>query len=93
MTEMGSGSVMSTILKSSPYLARISLDVFWMYATLGRRVRKTRRAFERQLIIGGMSEADAKRISACFEELKNGITSMLRQGVASGLQRRSEHPI
>ena len=82
---MSSGSVMSTVLKSSPYLARMSLDVFWMYVTLGRRVRKTRRAFERQLIMAGMPETDAKRVSFCFEELKNGITGMLKQGMVGSL--------
>jgi hypothetical protein len=65
----------------------MSLDIFWIYATLGHRVRKTRKAFEKQLIMRGMSKTDAKRISACFEELKNGITGMVRQSVASSLQR------
>jgi len=41
--------------------------------------------------MGGMSETDAKRISACFEELKNGITGMLKQGVTGALQLRSEN--
>ena len=84
---------MSSVLKSSPYLARMSLEVFWMYATLGRRVRKTRRAFERELIMVGMSETDAKHISASFEVLKNGIAGVLKQGVVGGLEQRSEHNI
>ena len=69
----------------------MSLDVFWMYVTLGRRVRRTRRAFERQLIVEGMSETDAKSISVCFEELKNSITGMLKQGMVDGLRRTSDH--
>jgi hypothetical protein len=88
MTGMSAGSVMSTVLKSSPYLARISLDLFWMYITLGSRVRKTRKAFERQLIMEGMSKADAKRLSACFEDLKNNITGMLKQGVTGSFRQR-----
>jgi hypothetical protein len=85
---MSAGSVMSTVLKSSPYLARISLDLFWMYITLGSRVRKTRKAFERQLIREGMSKADAKRLSACFEDLKNNIMGMLKQGVTGSFRQR-----
>jgi hypothetical protein len=85
---MSAGSVMSTVLKSSPYLARISLDLFWVYITLGSRVRKTRKAFERQLIMEGMSKADAKRLSACFEDLKNNITGMLKQGVTGSFRQR-----
>jgi len=84
---MSSGKMMSTVLKSSPYLARMSVDVFWMYATLGRRVRKTKRAFERELIGGGMSKADARRISNCFDELKNSVNGMVKQGATSFLQR------
>jgi hypothetical protein len=87
MINMSAGSVMSTVFKSSPYLARMSLDFFWIYVTLVHRVHKTRRAFEKQLIFEGMSKADAQRISVCFEELKGNITGMMKQGVAGGLQQ------
>jgi hypothetical protein len=85
---MSAGSVMTTVVKSSPYLARMSMDLFWMYITLGRRVRKTRKAFEKQLMMEGMSKADAKRLSACFEDLKNNITGMLKQGVTGSFRQR-----
>lgn len=85
---MSVASTLTTMLKSSPYLARMSLDLFWTYLTLGQRVRKTRRAFEKQLIMQGMSKDNAKRLSACFEELKNNITSMLKQGMTKGFQSK-----
>ena len=85
---MSAGSVVSAVLKSSPYLARMSLDLFWMYLTLGHRVRKTRKAFEKQLIMEGMSKPDAKRLSACFEDLKNSVTGMLKQGVTGSFKQR-----
>jgi hypothetical protein len=88
MKEMSVASTLTTMIKSSPYLARMSLDLFWTYLTLGQRVRKTRRAFEKQLIMQGMSKDNAKRLSACFEELKNNITSMLKQGMTKGLQSK-----
>jgi len=84
---VSAASVMATVVKSSPYLARMSIDLFWMYVTLGYRVRKTRKAFEKQLIIGGMSKIDAKRLSACFEDLKNSITNMLKQGVTGSFRQ------
>jgi hypothetical protein len=86
MAKMSTASVFTTMIKSSPYLARMSLDLFWTYLTLGRRVRKTRKAFEKQLIMQGMSKEDAKRLSACYEELKNNITGMLKQGIAGGFR-------
>jgi len=81
---MSAASTVTAVMKSSPYLARISLSLFSMYLTLGRRVGKTRKAFEKQLMLQGMSKEDAKRLSECFEDLKNNITGMLRQGIRLG---------
>jgi hypothetical protein len=81
---VSAASVVTAVIKSSPHLAWMSLSLFWMYLTLGRRVSKTREAFEEQLIQQGMSKEDAKRLSACFEELKNNITGMLKQGIRFG---------
>ena len=82
---MSTTSVVTAVIKSSPHLARMSLSLFWIYLTLGRRVSKTRRAFEKQLIQRGVSKEDAKRLSACFEDLKNDITGMLKQGIRLGV--------
>jgi hypothetical protein len=81
---MSTASMATAVIKSSPYLARMSLSLLWMYLTLGRRVSKTRKAFEKQLIQQGMSKEDAKRLSACFEDLKDNITGMLKQGIRLG---------
>jgi len=62
----------------------MALSLLWMYLTLGRRVRKTRKAFEKQLVQQGMSKQDAKRLSVCFENLKDNITGMLKQGIRLG---------
>ena len=78
---MSTASVVTSVIKSSPYLALMFLSFFWMYLTLGRRVGKTRKAFEEQLIQQGMSKQDAKRLSACFEDLKDNITGMLKQNI------------
>jgi hypothetical protein len=81
---MSAASMVTAVIKSSPYLARLSLSLLWMYLTLGRRVSKTRKAFEKQLIQQGMSKEDAKRLSVCFEDLKNNITGILKQGIRLG---------
>ena len=85
--ETNSASIFTSLIKSSPHLARLSLSLFWTYVTLGGQVRKARRAFEKQLILQGMSNEDAKRLSACFEELKNSITGMLKQGITGSYER------
>jgi len=78
---MSAVSIFTTVIKSFPHLVLMALSLFWMYLTLGRKVRKTRKAFEKQLIQQGMSKEDAKRLSACFEDLKNSFTDMLKQGI------------
>jgi len=81
---MSAASMATAVIKSFPYLAWMFLSLLWMYLTLGRRVSKTRKAFEKQLVQQGMSKEDAKRLSACFEDLKDNITGMLKQGIRLG---------
>ncbi len=78
---MCAATVMVEVIKSSPYLAQMALSLGWMYLTLGSRVRKTRRAFEKELVKQGVSQENAERLSFCFEELKRNVTGMLKQGI------------
>jgi len=84
---MSATSLMITVIKESPYLVRMLFDLLYTYLTLGSRVRRTRKAFEEQLILAGMSREEARRLSACFEELKNSVTSMLKHEII-GVQGR-----
>jgi hypothetical protein len=79
-------SIFATVFKSIPHLALLLLSLLWMYLTLGRRVRKTRKSFEKQLMQQGMAKQDAQRLSACFEDLKDSITGMLREGIAGNMR-------
>ena len=83
---MSSAAIVTSVVRSSPYLARMSLSLFWMYFTLGRRVSQTRRAFEEQLVRQGMSKEDARRLSSCFEDLKENITGTLKREITRPLQ-------
>ena len=85
-TKMSASAVFASLFKSAPHLIRMSLSLFAMYLTLGWRVRKTRRAFEKQLVLQGMSKDDAKRLSICYEELKNNVLTMLRRGFGRGFK-------
>ena len=85
---MTAASILKTLMKSLPYLAHMSLGLLWTYLPLGQRMQKIKRAFERQLIMQGMSEDGAKRLSVCFEELKNNIDSILKQGMTKGFQSK-----
>ena len=70
-------------LKSTPYIMLLSANLLWICLTLGYRVRRTRKAFEKQLTAQGMSKEDAKRLSANFENLKNEISGAIKQAVTS----------
>jgi hypothetical protein len=80
---MGAVSIVTSVFKSIPHLALVVLNLIWMYVTLGRRVRNTRRAFEKQLMQQGMSKQDAQHLSTCYEDLKNNVTGMLKQGITN----------
>jgi len=82
---VSAATVIVAVIKSSPSLVHTSLRLGWMYLTLDRRVRKTRRAFEQELVKHGVSQADAERLSFCFEELKRNITGMFKQGIRFGV--------
>jgi hypothetical protein len=85
---MSAASIVTAVIKDSPYLARMSFDLLYMYLTLGSRVKKTRKAFEEELVLAGMAKDDAVRLSSCYEQLKNSITSMLKQGIVRGRASR-----
>jgi hypothetical protein len=83
---MSAATLVTTVIKSTPYLSRMGLSLFWLYLTLGSRVRKTRKAFEKQLIQQGMSKEDAKRLSECFQDLKENISGAIKQGIVGGFR-------
>ncbi|MCW4006406.1 MAG: hypothetical protein NWF04_07420 [Candidatus Bathyarchaeota archaeon] len=80
-------AIVTTVFKATPHIGVLGLNVFWMYLTLGSRVRKTRKAFKQQLTAKGMSAQDTKRLSACYEDLKNNLTATLKQGITSAIPR------
>ncbi len=80
---MSEAKLANAALKSTPYIALLSVNLLWIYLTLGYRVRKTRKAFEKQLTAQGMSQKDAEQLSANFENLKNEITGTIKQAITS----------
>jgi len=54
------------------------LNLFTLWLTLGWKVRKTRKAFEKQLLKQGMSKRDAKRLSIQYSKLKDALMKTLK---------------
>jgi hypothetical protein len=72
------------MIQLTPHISILVLSLLWAYLTLGLRVRQTRRAFERQLISEGMSKEDAKRLSACYQDLKDNLSATVKESLVSG---------
>lgn len=87
---MSAATIMKSMIKSTPHLSLLILNVLWVYLTLGMRVRRTRRAFEKQLIEQGMSKEDAQRLSLCFQDLKDNISAVVKQGIAGGFSSMAQ---
>ncbi|MCW4023671.1 MAG: hypothetical protein NWF01_01370 [Candidatus Bathyarchaeota archaeon] len=81
---MSAVTMMKSMVKLTPHISLLILSLLWVYLTLGLRVRQTRRAFEKQLIGEGMSREDAKRLSSCFQDLKDNLTATVREALVGG---------
>lgn len=46
-----------------PRLSRLLINLFWVSLTLDWKVRKTRKAFEKEVVRQGISKGDAKHLS------------------------------
>jgi len=71
----------STVISAGVSLIRLLLSLFALWLTLGWKVRKARRAFEKQLIRQGMAKKDAKKLSAQYSKMKNEIMNSLKGSV------------
>jgi len=69
----------SSIISIVLHLTRLLGSLLTLWFTLGWKVRKARKAFERELMRSGMSKKDAKRISAYYSKLKDDVISSLKR--------------
>jgi len=72
-----------SIFGSGTALAKLLASLLLIWLTLGWKVRKARKAFEKQLIEQGMAECDAKRIGAQYAALKDNIVNEFKQSLRS----------
>ncbi len=67
------GLRLRTLLGMIPQVFRLFTHLFWMWMTLGWKVRKARNAFEKVLIRQGIRKEDAKRLSKQIKIAKDQI--------------------
>ncbi len=76
-------SLAGIAIKAIPNVSYMLLTLFWLYLTLDRRVKKTRRAFEKQLIAEGMTRQNAQKLSLCYETLKDQAINIMKTGLVA----------
>ncbi len=76
-------SIVKSLVKATPHISLLVFSLLWTYLTLGTKVRKTRRAFEKQMMAAGMTREDAQQLSFCYQELKDDLTSTVKQAFTS----------
>jgi hypothetical protein len=75
----------SSIISAGLSLINLLLNLFVLWLTLGWRVRKARKAFEKQLILQGMAKKDAKKLSAQYSKLKDDVMNALKRSAIGNL--------
>jgi CHASE1-domain containing sensor protein len=81
MGKLSSLRLIPSIFGSGVALVKLLFSLLLIWLTLGWKVRKARRAFERELIKQGMAKYDAKRISAQYVVLKDSIENAFRRSL------------
>jgi len=67
----------STIIKGALYLSKVVMDMFFIWLTLGWKVRKARNAFEKELVKSGMQKEAAKKLAKKYSSVKDEVMKQL----------------
>ncbi len=59
-------------------LVRLMLSLLFLWLSFGWKVRKARKAFEKELVKAGMAKKDAEKLSAWYSKLKKDITQTVK---------------
>jgi hypothetical protein len=71
----------STILSAGLHLSTLILNLIVIWLTLGWKVRKARKAFEKELVKGGMPEEAAKKLGKKYSSVKDQVMKQLWSSV------------
>jgi len=68
----------SSIISITLHAIRLLLSLSALWLSFGWKVRKARKAFEKELVKAGMAKKDAKRLSAWYSKLKDDIIQAVK---------------
>jgi len=67
----------STIIRAGLHLSTLILSLGVIWLTLGWKVRKARKAFEKELVKGGMPKEAAKKLGKKYSSVKDEVMKQL----------------
>lgn len=67
----------STIIKGGLHLSKLVLSLVFIWLTLGWKVSKARKAFEKELVKSGMPREAAKRLGKKYSSVKDEVMKQL----------------
>ena len=68
----------SSLISITLHAIRLLLSLSALWLSFGWKVRKARKAFEKELVKAGMAKKDAKRLSAWYSKLKDDIIQAVK---------------
>lgn len=71
----------TAIIKAGLHLIKLILNLGFLWLTLRWRVRKARKAFEKELIRGGIPKETAKKLGKKYASIKDEIMREIRGSV------------
>jgi len=78
---MGRSLLIVSVISGVVSVVRLLSSLFVIYLTLGWKVRKAKKAFEKELIKEGMPKEAAKRMSARYVALKDEALNTLKRSI------------
>jgi hypothetical protein len=69
-------------IRSGLYLFKLVLDLVFIWLTLGWKVRKAKKAFEKELAKAGLPSETAKKLANKYSSVKDEIMKQLWGSVA-----------
>ena len=80
----------TSIIKIGLYLIKLILDLGFIWLTLGWKVRKARRAFEKELIKGGVPREIAKELGKKYTSIKDEVMREIKSSIWKIRAHRSQ---
>jgi len=71
----------TSIVKIGLHLIKLILNLGYLWLTLGWKVRKARKAFEKELVKNGIPKENAKKLGKKYSSIKDEITRALWSSV------------